>query len=147
MGIDRIQFRYRVLMPIDEVTEIYSYYKFKPLHRTLSTRHEIFGISTWEDLQFQSLFQIMRIVFFFAILIYLLVNSIASFWVTRDSNYFWLTFLLFSMVFAAIYLSGFTIGFRGNPHIGQLIFSIILIAITQFFKNFLFNHSVLDILK
>jgi len=26
MGIDRIQFRYRVLMPIDEVTEIYSYY-------------------------------------------------------------------------------------------------------------------------
>ena len=137
MGIDRIQFRYRVLMPIDEVTEIYSYYKFQPLHRTLSTRHEIFGISTWEDLQFQSLFQIMRIVFFFAILIYLLVNSIASFWVTRDSNYFWLTFLLFSMVFAAIYLSGFTIGFRGNPHIGQLIFSIILIAITQFFKNFL----------
>ena len=47
MGIDRIQFRYRVLMPIDEVTEIYSYYKFQPLHRTLSTRHEIFGISTW----------------------------------------------------------------------------------------------------
>ena len=95
MGIDRIQFRYRVIMPINEVTEIYSYYKFQPLHRTLSTRHVTFGISTWEDLQFQGLFQIMRIVFFYAILIYLLVNSIASFWVTRDSNYFWLTFYYF----------------------------------------------------
>ena len=59
IGVDRIQFRYRIMMPTDEITTIYSFYRFRPLHRTLSTRHEIFGIDTWENLQSQSFFQIM----------------------------------------------------------------------------------------
>lgn len=137
IGVDRIQFRYRIMMPTDEITTIYSFYRFRPLHRTLSTRHEIFGIDTWENLQSQSFFQIMRNIFFYAILIYLFLNSISSFIVTRDSNYFWLTILLFSLVISAIYLSGFIIGFRSNPHIGQLIFSCVLISTIQFFRNFL----------
>jgi len=137
IGVDRIQFRYRIMMPTDEITTIYSFYRFRPLHRTLSTRHKIFGIDTWENLQSQSFFQIMRNIFFYAILIYLFLNSISSFIVTRDSNYFWLTILLFSLVISAIYLSGFIIGFRSNPHIGQLIFSCVLISTIQFFRNFL----------
>ena len=136
IGVDRIQFRYRIMMPTDEITTIYSFYRFRPLHRTLSTRHEIFGIDTWENLQSQSFFQIMRNIFFYAILIYLFLNSISSFIVTRDSNYFWLTILLFSLVISAIYLSGFIISFRSNPHIGQLIFSCVLISTIQFFRNF-----------
>ena len=137
IGIDRIQFRYRIVMPINEITTIYSFYRFKPLHRTLSTRHVTFGIDSWENLQSQAFFQIMRNIFFYAILIYLFLNSISSFIVTKDSNYLWLTILLFTLVFSAIYLSGYTIGFRGNPHIGQLIFSCVLISIIQFFRNFL----------
>ena len=141
IGIDRIQFRYRVTMPISEITTIYSFYRFKPLHITLSTRHETFSIDTWENLKSQAFLQIMRQIFFYAILIYLFVNSISSFIVTRDLNYFWLSFLLFSLVISAIYLSGFTLGFRSNPHIGQLIFSCILISIIQFFRNFLNLYS------
>ena len=141
IGIDRIQFRYRVTMPISEITTIYSFYRFKPLHRTLSTRHETFSIDTWENIKSQAFLQIMRQIFFYAILIYLFLNSISSFIVTRDSNYFWLSFLLFSLVMSAIYLSGFTLGFRSNPHIGQLIFSCILILIIQFFRNFLNLYS------
>ena len=137
IGIDRIQFRYRIVMPINEITTIYSFYRFKPLHRTLSTRHETFGVDSWENLQSQAFFQIMRNIFFYAILIYLFLNSISSFIVTRDSNYLWLSILLSTLVFSAIYLSGYTIGFRGNPHIGQLIFSFVLISIIQFFRNFL----------
>ena len=124
-------------MPTDEITTIYSFYRFRPLHRTLSTRYEIFSIDSWENLQSQSFFQIMRNIFFYAILIYLFLNSISSFIVTRNLNYFWLTILLFSLVFSAIYLSGFIVGFRTNPHIGQLIFSCVLISIIQFFRNFL----------
>ena len=134
IGIDRIQFRYRIVMPINEITTIYSFYRFKPLHRTLSTRHVTFSIDSWENLQSQAFFQIMRNIFFYAILIYLFLNSISSFIVTRDSNYLWLTILLSTLVFSAIYLSGYTIGFRGNPHIGQLIFSFVLISIIQFLE-------------
>ena len=44
---------------------------------------------------------------------------------------------MFSLVFSAISLTGFIVGFRINPYIGQLIFSCVLISIIQFFRNFL----------
>ena len=86
-----------------EITTIYSFYRFKPLHRTLSTRHETFSIDTWENLKSQAFLQIMRQIFFMQYL-FIFLNSISSFIVTRDSNYFWLSLLLFSLVISAIYL-------------------------------------------
>ena len=31
LGVDRIQFDYRINMPVDSITEIYSFFRFKPL--------------------------------------------------------------------------------------------------------------------
>ncbi len=137
LGIDRIQFDYRINMPVNEITEIYSFFRFKPLHRTLSTRHETFRIESWDNIQEQAFFRSLRQVFFYAILIYLFLNGISSTFVTRDPNYFWFTALISTLIISAVYLSGYTLGFRGNPHVGQLIFSGILITIIQFFKSFL----------
>ena len=137
LGVDRIQFDYRINMPVNGITEIYSFFRFKPLHRTLSTRHETFRIESWDNIQKQAFFRSLRQVFFYAILIYLFLNCISSTVVTRDPNYFWFTALIITLIISAVYLSGYTLGFRGNPHVGQLIFSGILITIIQFFKSFL----------
>ncbi len=137
LGVDRIQFDYRINMPVDSITEIYSFFRFKPLHRSLSKRHETFRVEFWDNIQKQAFFRSLRQVFFYAILIYLFLNGISTLIVTRDPNYFWFTALIGTLIISAIYLSGYTLGFRGNPHIGQLIFSGILITIIQFFKSFL----------
>jgi len=137
LGVDRIQFDYRINMPVDSITEIYSFFRFKPLHRSLSKRHETFRVEFWDNIQKQAFFRSLRQVFFYAILIYLFLNGISTLIVTRDPNYFWFTALISTLIISAIYLSGYTLGFRGNPHVGQLIFSGILITIIQFFKSFL----------
>ena len=46
LGVDRIQFDYRINMPVDSITEIYSFFRFKPLHRSLSKRHETFRVES-----------------------------------------------------------------------------------------------------
>ena len=68
LGVDRIQFDYRINMPVDSITEIYSFFRFKPLHRSLSKRHETFRVEFWDNIQKQAFFRSLRQVFFYAIL-------------------------------------------------------------------------------
>ena len=108
LGVDRIQFDYRINVPVNDITEICSFFRFKPLHRTLSTRHEIFRIESWDNIQKQVFFRSLRQVFFYAILIYLFLNGISSKVVSRDPNYFWFTALISTLIISAVYFSGCT---------------------------------------
>ena len=95
---NRIWFDYKVSMPKGEITEIYSFYRTKPLHRTLSgqQRHLLISIKPWEDLLYQGFFRVIRVVVTLAVLLYIFFNSISNYFVSRDNNYLYFSFVIIS---------------------------------------------------
>ena len=136
---NRIWFDYKVSMPKGEITEIYSFYRTKPLHRTLSgqQRHLLISIKPWEDLLYQGFFRVIRVVVTLAVLLYIFFNSISNYFVSRDNNYLYFSFVIISSIMASIYLMQYIVGFRGNTHYGHIINCLIIISFILFFTKFL----------
>ena len=137
---NRIYFDYKIYMPKGEITEVYNYFRSKPLHKSQARvgGMDSIRINTWDNIFYESLVRLLRYIAFLTLCFYLVFNNIATYFVSKDKNYIWFTILILSAIFASIYLlQSPLIGSIRNTFHAQMINSFVLIALITFFRNFI----------
>ncbi len=127
-------------MPKGEITEIYNYFRSKPLHKSQARVRGIdsIRINTWDNIFYESLVRLLRYIAFLTLFFYLVFNNIATYFVSKDKNYIWFAILILSAIFASIYLlQSPLIGSIRNTFHAQMINSFVLMALVTFFRNFI----------
>jgi len=137
---DRIYFDYKVIMPKGEITEIYNYFRSKPLHKSQAKigGMDSIRINSWDKIFYDSLIRLLRYIAFLTLCFYLVFNNIALYFVSKDKNYVWFTILIITAILASFYLlQSPLIGSLRNTFHAQMLNSLALMAIVNFFWKFI----------
>ena len=137
---DRIYFDYKVLMPKGEITEIYNYFRSRPLHKSQAKigGMDSIRINTWDKIFYDSLIRLLRYIAFLTLCFYLVFNNIALYFVSKDKNYIWFTILIITAILASFYLlQSPLIGSLRNTFHAQILNSFALMALINFFWKFI----------
>ena len=93
---DRIWYDYKINMPEGDITEIYSFFRSRPLDRMNSRPNGLdrVAIGSWEEVQASELFRAGR--YFVSLLIYILFGLyfLIFYFVSKENNYLWITLVL-----------------------------------------------------
>ena len=91
-------------MPKGEITEVYNYFRSKPLHKSQARvgGMDSIRINTWDNIFYESLVRLLRYIAFLTLCFYLVFNNIATYFVSKDKNYIWFTILILSAMVSLI---------------------------------------------
>jgi len=140
MDKDRIWYDYKIQMPTNKITVIYSFFRSRPLDRMNSFPNGLdkIAIGSWKEIQISELFRASR--YFISLLIYILFGLyfLIFYFVSKDNNYLWITLVLvaFSYTNFAFLLSSI-MGIRFNFLYGPVGFSLISGLIIHILRNVL----------
>ena len=137
---NRIWYDYKIIMPIGEITEVYSFFRSQPLDRMNARQGGIdrITIGTWEQIEFNENFRTLRYIINISVFSFFGIYFFMFYSVSRDNNYLWIGILLtiFSLQGLAFSSSSY-LGFRFNYMYGPIGFTIVSAITIQFLRNIL----------
>ena len=87
-GNDRIHFNYKLNIPKNENTFIYSYFRSKPINRMINLSNLTrIKLGDWDEMFKLRIFRMIRTTFLIAIILFLFFNNTSTYFVTKDKNY------------------------------------------------------------
>ena len=140
MTKDRIWYDYKIDMPTGDITEIYSFFRSRPLDRMNSHSNGLdrIAIGSWEEIQVSELFRAGR--YFISLLIYVLFGLyfLIFYFISKENNYLWITLVLAAFSYTNLgFLFSSILGIRFNYLYGPLGFSLIAGLIIHILRNLL----------
>lgn len=147
---NRIWYNYRVQMPINEITEVYSYFRSKPLDKMNARKNGLdkISIGAWGDIEFREFFRASQYIISTPVYFLFGMYFLLFFLVTKENTY-----LSISLVLIALFAQGLAFssssffGFRFNYLYGPMGFSAVSAIIINFFRNLLnlsYNYPRID---
>lgn len=137
---NRIWFDYKIEMPTNEVTEVYSFFRSRPLDRMNAKENGLdrIAIGSWEEVEYTEFFRIGQYFISIPVFFFFGMYFLLFFVVSKDKNYLWISILFISFLYQGI---GFSLssfyGIRFNYLYGPMGFSALSMVIIQFFRNLL----------
>ena len=141
---DRIWYDYKIIMPKDEITEIYSFFRSQPLDRMNAKEGGIdrITIGTWEQIEFTEYFRTFRYIINVSVFFFFSIYFLMFYFVSKDKNYLWIGILLSIFTLQGLAFSSSSyFGFRFNYMFGPIGFTIVSAIIIQFLRNILMFHD------
>ena len=137
---DRIWYNYKIIMPKDDLVEIYSYFRSQPLDR-----NQIFeggldwmAIGLWQDIEFNEVMRLLGYVVMISMLICFGLYFLFYFIVSKERSYLWISVTLLVGLYPFItWILSSTFGVRFNYIYGAIGLSIMSIVLIKFFQNLL----------
>ena len=137
---DRIWYNYKIIMPKDELVEIYSYFRSQPLDR-----NQIFeggldwmAIGLWQDIEFNEIMRLLGYVVMISMLICFGLYFLFYFVVSNERSYLWISITLLVGLYPFItWMLSSTFGIRFNYIYGAIGLSVMSIVLIKFFQNLL----------
>ena len=140
----RIFSQHRVILPLNEVTTVYNFFRSKPFDRFMGTKNGLdrMTLGLWKNIQLREFF---RLISNFAFLAISLSFAIYYFfiYVVSSGNYLWLSLSLFQASLIVFFGNSNAMLFNVNPWVSSSEFilvkySILFIFLLQFFRKSLF---------
>ena len=142
---NRIWYDYKIIMPIGDITEVYSFFRSQPLDRMNARQGGIdrITIGTWEQIEFNENFRTLRYIINISVFSFFGIYFFMFYSVSRDNNYLWIGILLtiFSLQGLAFSSSSY-FGFRFNYMYGPIGFTIVSAITIQFLRNILLLNKM-----
>ena len=137
---DRIWYNYKIIMPKDDLVEVYSYFRSQPLDR-----NQIFeggldwmAIGLWKDIEFNEVMRLLGYVVMISMLICFGLYFLFYFVVSKERSYLWISITLLVGLYPFItWILSSTFGIRFNYIYGAIGLSIMSIVLIKFFQNLL----------
>ncbi len=144
IGDGRIFSQHRIILPLNEVTTVYNFFRSKPFDRFMGTQNGLDRITVglWKNIQLREFF---RLVSNFAFLAISLSFAIYYFfiYIVSSGNYLWLSLSLFQASAIVFFGNSNAMLFNISPWISSSEFllvkySLLFIFLLQFFRKSLF---------
>jgi len=137
---DRLWYNYKIIMPKDEIVEIYSYFRSQPLDR-----NQIFeggldwmAIGLWQDIEFNEIMRLLGYVVMISMLICFGLYFLFYFVVSKERSYLWISITLLVGLYPFVtWMCSSTFGVRFNYIYGAIGLSVMSIVLIKFFQNLL----------
>ena len=137
---NRIWFDYKIVLPKNEKTIIYNFFRSQPLDRSNARPNGLdrIDIGTWEEIEFRANYRTQSFFVYIAVFFSFGMYFLFYFFISKEKSYLWIGLAFIGILLTpVIFLLSSIYGIRFNFMYGPAGNTIVAIILIQFFRNIL----------